>query len=86
MKKSLILILGILLGILVGSLVSELLGYIAPRGVVRDLLVYSVSFGIKPVTLNLGFFTFTIGFSLNFTAVSLLILVTWVYYFKWWLG
>jgi len=73
---------------LIGSLIGQLLGWILPEGVVKDLFLLGVSFdlaglvGNEPgvVVIDLIIITFKFGVSIAFNFTSLIGLAT-AYYF-----
>ena len=77
------ILLSILLGIAVGTLAGELLGIILPAGIVRDVLIYSKSFALEPVTVNLLILTLTFGFSIKFNLLAVLGIFFMIQLMKW---
>jgi len=59
------------LGIIVGTVMGEVIGIILPEGkVIRDVFVSSTDFHVGPVHLDLVVFSFTLGFSLRVSLMS----------------
>jgi len=85
MNKGWFLILSIVVGILIGGLFSELFDLLAPTGMVKELFMKGIKFGIDTFTLNLGVISFTFGFNLNFTIISMIMVIVIIYYFRWWI-
>ena len=64
-KRSLgILILFLFLGAIIGSALGKLIALILPDGVVKQFFIRSATIGFDPVTINLGFISFTFGFTI----------------------
>lgn len=61
---------GAILGILLGTAMSSALAPLVKKEVLRALLVEGVSVGIPKVESALGFFNFSLGFTLRFTLLS----------------
>jgi hypothetical protein len=77
------IVLSILLGIVVGTLLGDLFGIILPAGIPRDVLTYSKSIAMEPMTLNLLVFTLTFGFSLKFNLLAVLAIFVMIQLLKW---
>ncbi|MGQ9707417.1 MAG: DUF4321 domain-containing protein [bacterium] len=77
-----LLIIAIVIAGVVGGTLSYFLAGLFPSGPVRDFFFKSVQVGIPTLVLNLGFATFTFGFSFAITsfAVMLLILAVYLWY------
>lgn len=61
---------GAILGILLGTAVSSALAPLIKKGVLKTLLVEGVTVGIPRIETTLGFFSFSLGFTLHFTLLS----------------
>ncbi len=61
---------GAILGILLGTAVSSALTPLLKKGVLKTLLVEGMSVGIPRIETTLGFFSFSLGFTLRFTLLS----------------
>jgi hypothetical protein len=71
-----------LFGALIGSVLGEVLGLLAPGGLIEKVFTRSITFGLDPPgTLNLRVFTFTLGFFFRLNLLSLLgiFLATFIY-------
>ena len=78
-----ILVLSVVVGMVAGSLLGELIAMVCPPGVVKDFFLKSITPAFGPMTLNLLVFTIHLGLSFKVNVVSLLGIVSAVYYFRW---
>ncbi len=69
----------VLLGALAGDLVGELIRRLIPSGTVKDVVLYPVSFGFSPFTLDLVIFKITLGLTISFNLVALLFVFLMVF-------
>jgi hypothetical protein len=74
-----LLVLAVVVAGVSGSVVSHLLSGLFPQGPVRDFFFKSLPVGIPTVTVNLGFASLTLGFSLAVTTVAVLLMALAVY-------
>ncbi len=75
----------ILIGSAVATALSQFIGLVVPEGVVRDFFLTTLPLGWDPFTLNLQIITFTIGFAVDISVISLLgMSIAWYFlrYFK----
>jgi len=72
-----------LIGALIGSALGELLGLLLPDGVVREFFLRSANPAFGPATLNLGLFTFTLGFSFKLNIVGIIGIFLSGYLLRW---
>ena len=75
----------LIFGLVLGNALGLLVGAIVPEGVVRDFFIKSISLGWSPFTIDLYLITFTLGFSINISVLSIAgLAVAWYYlrYFR----
>lgn len=73
MSRNLQWFLLIIIGGLAGMFIGELLSSILSAGMLKDILSKTVALGIEPAaTLDVKFFSLTIGFQLKLTLFGLL--------------
>jgi hypothetical protein len=66
-------VLIVLAGLVVGSLLGELVGFLIPSGVLRDLFTKGPTIGLTtPTTVDLRFLALTFGFALKVNLVGVL--------------
>ena len=83
-KRSIgIIILFIFLGAIIGSALGELVALLIPEGVVRQFFIRSVTVGFNPVTLNLGFISFTLGFKFILNVIGVVSIAFAAYLLRW---
>ena len=83
-KRSLgILILFLFLGAIIGSALGELIALLIPEGVVKQFFIRSATIGFDPVTLNLGFINFTLGFKFILNVIGVVGIVFAAYLLRW---
>ncbi|RMF88479.1 MAG: DUF4321 domain-containing protein [Nitrospirae bacterium] len=70
------LLLVVLFSAILGGLISTLLRHLIPGGILHDLFVQGVEIGMAPpLTLDLGIFHITFGFTLDLSLVAILCVV-----------
>jgi len=68
-----VLFVVMLFGALIGSVLGEILGLLAPGGLMEKVFTRCISFGLYPPgTLDLKVLSFTLGFSFKMNLLSLL--------------
>jgi ABC-type antimicrobial peptide transport system permease subunit len=75
----------VILGAAIATGLSQFIGLVIPEGVVREFFLTTLPLGWDPFTLNLQIITFTIGFAIDVSVVSLLgMAIAWYFlrYFK----
>lgn len=84
MKKSgWTLLLFILIGGLLGGVLGEILRVFTPSGTIQNIFAKAVTPGIDPpFTMDLEFFTLTIGFTLKIHLLTLLGILLGIYIYK----
>jgi hypothetical protein len=78
------IIIGLILAGIVGGLVGEIIGSFLPEGTMRTLFMGHRIVGFEPVTLNLYSIAVTLGITLKFNFVSILMMAFVLAYFRWW--
>ncbi|MEO0071204.1 MAG: DUF4321 domain-containing protein [candidate division WOR-3 bacterium] len=74
-----LLILAVVVAGISGSIVSYFLSGLFPSGPVRDFFFKSAQVGVPIFTINLGFATFTFGFSFSVTTFAVILIVFAIY-------
>jgi len=70
------LLLVVLFSAILGGVISNILRHLIPGGILHDLFVQGVKVGMPPpVTLALGIFHITFGFTLDLSLVAILCVV-----------
>lgn len=83
-KRSLgIIILFLFLGTIIGSALGELIAFLLPEGVVKQFFIRSATIGFEPVTINLGFITFTLGFKFILNVIGVVGIAFAAYLLRW---
>ncbi len=83
-KRSLgILILFLLLGAIIGSALGKIIAFILPDGVVKQFFMRSATIGFDPVTINLGFISFTVGFEFILNVIGVVGIAFAAYLLRW---
>ena len=59
-------------GAIIGTALSDLIGSLLPKGVVQDFFLMSKPIGWDPFTINLQVITFTTGFVVDISVLSVL--------------
>lgn len=73
------IILGIVIGGIIGSALSHLLTGVFPSGPVKNFFFSALKIGFSAVQLNLGFFTLTLGMTLNITLLTVIFVFIFIY-------
>jgi hypothetical protein len=73
------IITGIIIGGIIGSAVSYLLSGAFPRGPVKNFFFSALRMGFDAVKVNLGFFSFSIGLSINITLLTVIFIFLMIY-------
>ncbi|HEC78597.1 MAG TPA: DUF4321 domain-containing protein [candidate division WOR-3 bacterium] len=71
--------LGIVIGGIIGSALSYLLAMAFPKGPVKNFFFSALKVGFDTVRVNLGFFAFSIGLSLNITLLTVIFIFLAIY-------
>ncbi|MBD3290368.1 DUF4321 domain-containing protein [candidate division KSB1 bacterium] len=83
-KRSISFILLVLIiGAAIGTALGELIAYIVPTGVVEQFFLRAALIGFEPFTLNLGVFTFTLGFTLELNVIGVIGIAISAYILRW---
>ncbi|KMQ51646.1 hypothetical protein CHISP_1403 [Chitinispirillum alkaliphilum] len=88
-KRVATLVLVVLVGILIGSYLNTLVEMIPGDNVVKTFFTFSIPFGIgdfennNPVVLDMNAIRFQLGFQIRFTLLSILGIITSLYFFRW---
>jgi len=70
------LLLVVLFSAILGGVISNILRHLIPGGILHDLFVQGVKVGVAPpLTLALGIFHITFGFTLDLSLVAILCVV-----------
>ena len=77
------LVLFIFLGAIIGSALGELIGLLIPEGVVKEFFIRSATIGFDPVTINLGFISFTLGFKFILNVIGVVGIAFAAYLLRW---
>ncbi len=72
-------VLGIVIGGIVGSALSYLLAGSLPRGPVKNFFFSALKVGFSTIQVNLGFFSFSLGLSINITLLTVIFIFLMVY-------
>jgi len=78
-----ILILFLFLGAIIGSALGKLIAFILPDGVVKQFFIRSATIGFDPVTINLGFISFTFGFEFILNVIGVVGIAFAAYLLRW---
>lgn len=78
-----ILILFLFLGAIIGSALGKLIAFILPDGVVKQFFLRSATIGFDPVTINLGFISFTFGFEFILNVIGVVGIAFAAYLLRW---
>jgi len=76
----------LILGAIIGTALGELIAYVLPAGVVEQFFLRSVLVGFEPFTINLGVFTFTLGFSFKLNIIGIIGIAFTAYILRWYRG
>ncbi len=75
------IISGIIIGGIIGSALSYLLAGFFPKGPVKNFFFSALKVGFSTVQVNLGFFSFSIGLSINVTLLAIIFIFLTMYLF-----
>jgi len=75
------IISGIIIGGIIGSALSYLLAGLFPRGPVKNFFFSALKVGFSTTQVNLGFFNFSIGLSINVTLLAIIFIFLTIYLF-----
>ena len=78
-----ILILFLFLGAIIGSALGKLIAFMLPDGVVKQFFLRSATIGFDPVTINLGFISFTFGFEFILNVIGVVSIAFAAYLLRW---
>jgi len=70
---------GIVIGGIIGSALSYLLAGLFPRGPVKNFFFSALKVGFSTVQVNLGFFSFSLGLSINVTLLAIIFIFLTIY-------
>lgn len=73
------IIAGIIIGGIIGSALSYLLAGAFPKGPVKNFFFSALKVGFSTVQVNLGFFTFSLGLSINITLLTVIFIFLAIY-------
>ena len=76
-------VLILFLGAIIGTALGELVGFVLPNGVVEQFFLRSALFGFEPFTVNLGVFTFTLGFTAKLNIIGIIGVAFAAYILRW---
>ena len=77
------IILILFLGAIIGTALGELIGFLLPEGVVEQFFLRSALFGFEPFNVNLGVFTFTLGFTFRLNIIGIIGIAFTAYILRW---
>ena len=73
----------IFIGAIIGTALGELVAFILPDGVVKQFFLRSALVGFEPFLLNLGVFSFTVGFSFKLNIIGIIGIAITAYILRW---
>jgi len=73
------ILLGVVIGGVIGSALSYLLSGAFPKGPVKNFFFSALKVGFDTVKVNLGFFSFSLGLSINITLLTIIFIFLTVY-------
>ncbi len=73
------IILGVVIGGVVGSALSFLLSTVFPRGPVKNFFFSALKVGFDTVKIDIGFFSFSLGLSINITLLTVIFIFLAIY-------
>jgi hypothetical protein len=73
------IVLGIVIGGIIGSALSFLLKSIFPQGPVKGFFFNALKVGFSTVQVDLGFFSFSLGISVNITLLTVIMAFLMIY-------
>ena len=71
--------MGVVIGGIIGSALSYLLSGVFPKGPVKNFFFSALKVGFDTVKVNLGFFSFSLGFSVNITLLTIIFIFITIY-------
>jgi len=77
------LIVFLILGAIIGSALGNLIALLLPDGVVKQFFIRSATIGFDPLTVNLGFFSFTFGFKFVLNVIGIVGIAFTAYLLRW---
>ncbi len=72
-------ITGIIIGGILGSALSYLLAGLFPKGPVKNFFFSALKVGFSTAEVNLGFFNFSLGLSINVTLLAVIFIFLTMY-------
>lgn len=78
-----ILIVFLFLGAMIGSALGQLVALLLPDGVVKQFFTRSATIGFKPFTVDLGFISFTLGFTFILNVIGIVGIAFAAYLLRW---
>ncbi len=78
-----ILIVFLILGAIIGSALGSLIALLLPDGVVKQFFIRSATIGFDPLTVNLGFISFTFGFKFVLNVIGIVGIAFTAYLLRW---
>lgn len=73
------IVLGVIIGGIIGSTLSFVLSNIFPKGPVKSFFFSALKVGFSSTQVDLGFFTFSLGLSLNITLLTVIFIFLMIY-------
>ncbi len=73
------IILGLIIGGIIGSALSYLLSGAFPKGPVKNFFFSALKVGFDTVHVNVGFFAFSLGLSINITLLTVIFIFLAIY-------
>ncbi len=73
------IILGIVIGGIIGSALSYVLTGVFPKGPVKNFFFSALKVGFNTVKVSLGFFSFSLGLSINITLLTVIFIFLTIY-------
>ncbi len=73
----------LILGAIIGSALGNLVAMLLPDGVVKQFFIRSATIGFDPVTLDLGFLSFTLGFKFILNVIGIVGIAFTAYMLRW---
>lgn len=73
------IISGIIIGGIIGSALSYLLAGLFPKGPVKNFFFSALKVGFSTVQVDIGFFNFSLGLSLNVTLLTVIFIFLTIY-------
>ncbi|MBN2619747.1 DUF4321 domain-containing protein [candidate division WOR-3 bacterium] len=73
------IILGVIIGGIIGAALSYLLSMPFPKGPVKNFFFSALKVGFDTIHVNLGFFAFSLGLSINITLLTVICIFITIY-------